>query len=113
MIENNNFKCTKCNNEFFVQKYSSSVDVETLKSIYKEYRSKKILACPSCLSEELEFIYPILEGDIAPLRFQKFGSMTPVEKQAFLRKRSKEDAKKQQYVQGYNEMERDEKRKYR
>jgi len=107
----NNFECLICQKEFYVQRFTSVLNSEG-EYVYKVFREKTRLTC-DCGSSNLVYIYPNTEGEVTLPNFQKFGSKTPLQKQEILKKRSKDDNKKQGYVKNYNEIERDERRKFR
>lgn len=90
-----NFKCNNCKKTLYIQnytfKFSPSGDM-----IYLDKNTKKELLCPDC-GKSLEFIKKKQEGPIS-CNFGTFASLSPLQKQEFLKKRSKEDNKKHKYV---------------
>lgn len=84
------FICNKCNKIVETQKYSVKIKGSKLINIDNSTK-KEILCC----EEAMEF----LDENKGPINvnFGKFNSMTPLERQQVLRKRSQDDAKKQKY----------------
>ncbi len=77
---NNNFKCTECENEFFISSYTINVK--------GEYKVKnKLIQCLECKSEVIEPIE--CKPDYSSIGFGKFGSMSDEDKKKVIRKRSK------------------------
>lgn len=91
----NNFKCDNCNKELYIQNYTFKFS-SLGNLIYLDKNTKKELICPDC-KKPLSFIKVEPEGPIS-CNFGVFSSMSPLQKQEFLKKRSKADNKKQKYV---------------
>lgn len=87
----NNFKCPKCNKEIFIQKFRTSFKNGELVNI--EEQTGKEIICPDC-KEKMKYIYA--EGPCTA-NYGSFSSLSPMEKQLALRKRSREDAIKNKY----------------
>lgn len=87
----NNFKCPKCNKEFFIQKHTTVFKNGDLVNI--EEKTGKEIICPDC-KIKMKYIY---EEGPCTANYGSFSSLTPMEKQLALRKRSREDAIKNKY----------------
>lgn len=90
-MSKNNFKCSCCNKEYNIPSYSSVIRGDKILYFHDKLLKKPILCTDKhnkkCLSTFLTFLEKPFEGIPA---FGKFASMSATQKQAFLRKRSRE-----------------------
>lgn len=94
------FRCPKCGKEIEVSKYKSIFKGDKVINI--DNLTDKEIICEDC-KIPMEFVKK--EGNYETAGIGKFTNLSPLEKQQVLRKRSREDAKKNKYVA--NEMEKD------
>lgn len=86
------FKCLKCSKEIEISKFRTIY--RDKKRINMDLNTNKEIIC-EC-GEKMELIPN--EGNFTST-YSQFSTLSPLEKQKLLRKRSREDAKKQKYVE--------------
>lgn len=92
------FECKNCNIRQSINKYTVTVRNNHLVNVCTD--TKEEICCPKC-KKPLVFVEE--KKDLSEVGFGMFSSKSIEEKQASLKKRSREDAKKQKYVENERE----------
>lgn len=94
----NNFKCPECNKEYFIPKYS----IRSVSGQIKFFEDNKINSKEIVCKDDKEPLLSIKNKGELGFNFGKFQAMSPLEKQASLRKRARADGKKIFKQNGYD-----------
>lgn len=86
----NNFKCTSCNHEFFVTRYSFKITEG--ENVYIIPKTGQLVGCPKCLQTSILFIEK--KGEHSNVLYGKFSSASLEEKKRILGTRAKTNNKK-------------------